>query len=75
MELYRNTGGDSGIVGYEIGTDSIVVKFRDGAVYLYDYTHTGVADVEHMKQLALSGSGLNSFISRAVRKRFARKIR
>lgn len=75
MELYRNTGGDSGVVAYEIGTDSIAVKFSDGAVYLYDYTHTGATDVEHMKQLALCGSGLNSFISRVVRKKFARRIR
>lgn len=37
MERYANRGGDSGIVGYEIGNDFIRVQFSDGSVYLYTY--------------------------------------
>ncbi len=35
MEHYRNRGGDSGVVAYEIGPDSITVMFSDGAVWSY----------------------------------------
>jgi hypothetical protein len=48
MERYENLGGDSGIVAYEVGDDSIKVQFHDGALYLYNYQSTGSQDVEHM---------------------------
>lgn len=75
MERYKNSGGNSGIAAYESGDDFIRVEFRDGSVYLYTYVSTGAGDIEKMKELALAGSGLNSFISRHVKKRFARKER
>lgn len=75
MQHYRNLGGDSGVSAYEITSDSITVQFKDGAVYLYNYTSTGKNDVETMKSLAGSGRGLNSFISTTVRKRYAAKLR
>lgn len=75
MTIYRNSGGDSGIVSYEIGSDSITVQFRDGSVYMYTSQSTGSGDIEEMKVLASSGEGLNSFINRRVRKRYARKLR
>lgn len=34
MERYQNRGGDSGVVGFEIGDDSITVQFRDNSLYL-----------------------------------------
>jgi len=75
VERYRNLGGNSGISAYEAGNDFIIVEFNDGSSYLYDYNDPGEADVEHMKSLAASGRGLNSFISREVRKRYAEKLR
>ena len=75
MERYKNLGGDSGVVAYEIGDDSITVQFHDGWKYLYTNQSTGVNDVAQMKSLAISGQGLNSFISRIIRKRFASKFR
>lgn len=75
MERYRNLGGDSGVVAYELGNTSIKVQFRDGSVYLYTYESAGVSNIEHMKQLAVQGQGLNSFISRVVRKGYASKLR
>jgi len=36
--------------------------FRNGSVYTYSYDSAGEDNVEQMKQLAQSGSGLNSFI-------------
>jgi len=73
MEIYGNLGGDSGVVAYEFDSASIRVKFRDGWIYTYDYESTGQINVERMKTLASAGRGLNSFISRVVRKNFASK--
>jgi hypothetical protein len=75
MERYRNLGGDSGVIAYEIGSDFIRVQFSDGSVYLYTYASAGSHNIEHMKQLARHGRGLNSFIMRNVRKAYARRER
>src|SRR5687767_12090776 len=37
METYKNLGGDSNINAYDIGDDSITVRFNDGGTYLYNY--------------------------------------
>ena len=75
METYANLGGDSGITNYEIGPDFIRVQFFDGSIYRYTYASAGSANIEYMKQLALQGHGLNSFIMRNVRKLYAAKER
>lgn len=75
MERYKNLGGDSGVVAYEIGSDFIRVQFSDGEIYLYTYASAGSHHIEHMKQLARNGQGLNSFINTTVRKAYARKER
>ncbi|PIF74298.1 hypothetical protein CLU95_1423 [Variovorax sp. 54] len=74
MEIYKNLGGDSGVTRYEVGATEIKVGFRDGSLYLYNHLRPGLATVEKMKALAVAGSGLNSFISRSVRKNFAAKL-
>ncbi len=73
MQPYKNLGGDSGILSYEIGPDSITVKFKDGWFYLYTDVSTGNSEVETMKRLAAEGRGLNSYISTTIKKKFARK--
>lgn len=75
MEIYKDLDGDSGVAAYEIGPDFIRVQFSTGSVYLYTYGSAGVHNIEHMKQLAKSGEGLNSFITTNVRKAYARKER
>ncbi|WP_431224804.1 hypothetical protein ACQ86O_08090 [Serratia sp. L9] len=75
MARYANLGGDSGVVAFEITADSITVEFRDGWKYVYDNSIPGAAVVTQMKTLAQSGRGLNSYISRVVKKSFARKYR
>ena len=72
---YRNLGGNSNVSSYSIGFDSIIVEFKDRSRYLYTYYSTSTAGVEHMKYLAKRGVGLNSYISRVVRKRYARRLR
>ena len=74
MERYKNLGGQSGVDSYEIAPDSITVKFKDGAVYLYTNASAGVQNIEKMKALAVAGRGLNSFINTTVRKSYASKL-
>lgn len=63
MERYKNLDGDSGVVLYEIGVDSIWVVFANSSRYLYTYAKTGARNVDQMKQFAVNGRGLNSFIN------------
>ncbi len=72
MLLYQNQNGTSGVYAYEIGPDYINVQFSTGAIYAYTYQSAGSQNIEHMKMLAQSGSGLNSFINRSVRNLYAR---
>lgn len=68
MEKYKNIGRDSNVESYEIGIDSIRVKFNGTTkVYSYSYRKAGRDHVEQMKVLARNGSGLNSYINRNVK--------
>ena len=68
MNSYGNIGGNSNITGYENGAINampyIKVAFQDGSVYEYTAESCGIHTVHEMQRLALSGSGLNSFISK-----------
>lgn len=68
MEIYRNSGGDSGVESFEIGVDSIRVKFK-GTLKSYRWSNlqAGRQHVEQMKELARRGSGLNAYINRNVK--------
>jgi hypothetical protein len=64
MEAYNSTSGKkSGVIGYEIGEDFILVQFRGNTIYKYSYTYTGANQVETMKGLALNQNGLSTFIA------------
>ena len=67
MERYGNRGGDSGVSAYEIGSDFIRVRFSSGSTYRYSYRKAGQRHVDAMKKLAVSGSGLNSYINSNVK--------
>lgn len=75
MQRYKNLGGDSGVSFYEIDTDCIKVQFSDGAIYLYTNNSAGVHNINEMKHLASIGRGLNSFINKHVRKKYASQLR
>jgi hypothetical protein len=74
MTSYTNSSGKSGVSAYEIRDQSIVVEFRHGGKYLYDYDIPGEPEVEEMKRRAIEGVGLMTFINKNVRKRFAMKL-
>ena len=74
MTPYGNANGSSGVASFEIQREAIVVEFRHGGKYLYDYDTTGREHVEEMKVLALEGRGLATYINKNVRERFAAKL-
>jgi hypothetical protein len=73
MELYKNFGRDSGVYAYEIAPESITVQFKDGKTYLYTFASAGAVNIAEMHLLAMAGQGLNSYISRVVKKSWAQK--
>jgi hypothetical protein len=74
MIPYENHGGDSPIVAYESGDDSITVRFVDGSIFRFSYHSAGSTNVEQMKKYATFGHGLNGFIRRFVGKEAGAKI-
>lgn len=73
-EIYLNNYGNSGVVGYEKGEDSITVEFEDGSIYLYNDESAGSEAIRMMKQLAVRGDGLNTYINLHVKERFASRL-
>ena len=66
MEKY--TGLEKGgVSAYQIFDDAIILKFKDGRTYLYDYVKPGKEQVEEMKKLAITGSGLTTYVNQHVR--------
>lgn len=74
MKTYANHKVNSGIVAYEIAASSIDIQFVDGSVYRYTYTSAGKANIDHMKLLAINGSGLSTFVTTNVRNDYAAKL-
>ena len=75
LHRYPDHSQRSGVVAYASRRDGITVEFVDGRIYLYTYAVPGRRHVERMKSLAAEGSGLSSYISRHVGKRFAARLR
>ena len=69
MERYKNLSGQSNVIAYSFGPDSITVQFASGAYrnYVYNSIRPGAGIVAQMKDLAVKGIGLNSFIGRVVK--------
>lgn len=74
MRKYKDLSGDSGVAAFQIGTDSIIIRFKPGGTYRYDAVKPGKRHVEKMKKLALSGDGLATYINQEVRDNYAAKI-
>ncbi len=67
MQIYQNLGRDSGVDAYEAGANYILVRFKTGDTYKYNYNSAGASHIEKMKNLAAAGSGLNSYINKYVK--------
>ena len=75
MERYANRSGSSDMVWFELRKDgSVAVCFRSGDCYLYDSGQPGLVHVEQMRQLAIAGEGLGTYIHQFVRARYRRRV-
>ncbi len=65
METYRNLGGNSNVQAYLNSGDSIIVQFMSGTDTYYRYTDSSAdsTTIAQMRDLAVQGQGLNSYIS------------
>lgn len=70
MIRYKNISGKSGVIQYQAGSDYILVKFINDAIYRYTYASAGKQVIEKMKQLAKQGKGLSTYISQFVKDNF-----
>ncbi|WP_199725323.1 hypothetical protein [Gemmobacter lutimaris] len=50
------------------------IVFKDGAIYRYTSLSAGQANIDRMIVLARAGDGLNQFINRAVKTRYAERM-
>lgn len=73
---YISRNGKSNIksVAFDDLETQIIVTFKDGSSYLYTNTSAGAMTIKKMCNLARMGNGLNSFISRVVKKGFKSKL-
>ena len=74
MHRYRNNSGESGVVAYDIDSDSITIQFTGGERYLYTERSAGAENIAKMQELAREGRGLSTFVSQHIRSRYARKL-
>jgi len=78
MIPYKNLSGKSGVSEYKIGDSYVIVKFikpgKAGATtYKYTYASAERDNIEHMKNLAQEGVGLNAFINKEVKCKYESK--
>jgi hypothetical protein len=68
MKKYQNRSGNSNVKYYQISQDSIKIIFNCSTErYTYSYQSAGSHHVEKMKNLAINGIGLNSYILTIVK--------
>ena len=72
---YKNLSGKSTVARYESRKDSITIRFTDHRVYIYTNQTADPENISKMKQLAVAGKGLGTFIDANVKDRFLRKVR
>ena len=75
MTTYNDATGTSGITAFTSNNDSITIEYKNGSAYQYSDHTASSANVGHMKSLAVSGQGLNSFINKNLTKDQAVRVR
>ena len=74
MALYKGMAGNSGVLAFDILNNGIILTFKHGGRYLYNFNQPGRVEVEEMKRRAVAGNGLATYVNKHVRKRYARKL-
>jgi hypothetical protein len=74
MLRYKNVDGKSKVARFHNAKDAVTIRYTDGSEYIYTNQSADPANIAKMKELALSGKGLDSFIE-TVKDRYCRKVR
>jgi hypothetical protein len=74
MKRYVHREGESGVAAYDTGPRSITIQFTDGKIYRYTYAKPGAHHVEAMKELAVEGKGLATYINQHIRGDYAARL-
>lgn len=72
---YKNVGGKSTVERYHLAKDAVTIEFADCSKYIYSNQSTAPETVAKMKELALAGKGLGTFVEKNLKEKFERKIR
>ena len=72
---YKNLSGDSKVAKFEIKKDGITVRFADHTAYRYTNQTAGPENIRKMKELAVAGKGLGTFIEKTAKNLYQRKLR
>ena len=74
LEAYGREG--TGVTGFAIRDDFMVVRFKDrpDETYVYNDIRPGPAHLSEMKRLARAGQGLTTYISQQVRANYFAKL-
>lgn len=75
MLPYKNLGGKSKVARYHMAKDAMTIRFVDHSEYIYTNQSAGPETIKKMKELALAGKGLGTFIEASLKDRFSRKVR
>lgn len=67
---YSNRSGRSGVEGFKYGDDWILVKFRDGSLYLYTQKNVSYDELNLLISLAIQGIGLNAYLTKTIGSRY-----
>jgi hypothetical protein len=63
LRPYKNLSGKAGVVAYDFVKDGIQIQFNSGDTYLYTYRSAGESHIQTMRELAIAGRGLSTYIS------------
>jgi len=66
-ERYLDLSGDGGIIGFIILENRIFILFDNGYWYEYDDIKPGTEHIDEMKDFAITGKGLKTYINQNVR--------
>ncbi|MGN6417912.1 MAG: hypothetical protein ACTHMC_10500 [Pseudobacter sp.] len=74
MEHYLNKSGTSPITRFKIEAQKVTVWYNDDTSYTYSYARAGQPIVDRIKELAIAGEGLATYISRQAKFLYDHKI-
>lgn len=71
---YINRTNRSNVKEYRPGDTYVVIRFKDDSTYLYSNKLLTEAELTYIKDLADSGSGLNSYLNRLIGRRYTARL-